>query len=154
MFRETSQYFVVGSPLLADGVYKLINRNSGKALSTGAGNGANVDQRNSTGSNAQKWTLQNVGGNQYYLINVSNPRYLDVYGESTADGANVNVWDYTGKTNQIWIIEPVSGGYFTVKAAHSNKLLDVYQASTSNGANVVQWSSNGGFNQHWSFQAQ
>lgn len=154
LFREASQYFTVGSSNFANGTYKLINRNSGKALSTGTGNGSSVDQRNATGSTSQNWTLTNVGGNTYQVVNVANPRYLDVYGESMADGASITVWDYTAKNNQLWIIEPVAGasGYYTLKAVHSNKLLDVYQASTANGATVVQWGATGGFNQQWSIQ--
>jgi hypothetical protein len=154
LFRESSQYFLVGSTTLSNGTYKLINRNSGKALKAATGNGGNVTQATSTNHASLKWTLTNISGDHYRLVNVSNPRYLDVYGASTADGANVDVWDYTGGTNQIWIIEPVGGGYFTVKASHSNKLLDVYQSSTANGANVVQWSATGGVNQQWSFQEQ
>lgn len=156
VFQKESRDLPVGQPVLADGVYKLINRNSGKVLNVGSGRGANVDQRDSTGDINQKWTLKNIGGNRYHIINNGNPRYLDVSGISTDDGANVVVWDSTGNPNQIWIVEPVSSssGWFTVKAAHSNKLLEVYDASGDDGANVVQWTANGGLNQQWSFQAQ
>jgi hypothetical protein len=154
LFRENAQYFTVGTAVLANGTYKLINRNSGKVLSAASGNGGAVTQEGNSGSNTRKWTLTNVGGNTYQVRNVANPRYLDVYGESLADGASITVWDYTAKNNQLWIIEPVGGGYYSLKAVHSNKALDVYQASGANGAAVVQWGYNGGFNQHWTIQAQ
>ena len=151
LFRENSAEFVVGQPIIPAATYQIINRNSSLALHAGTGIGGNVDQVNLGGATSQQWVVQNLGGNVYNIINVSNPRYLDVYGVSTSDGANIEVWDYTGKDNQQWLIQTNADGYYTITSVHSGKLLDVYGASTSSGANVVQWTDNGGWNQQWSF---
>jgi hypothetical protein len=155
LFRETAQKFVVGAPVIANGTYRLINRNSGMALhATGTALGSLVEQRRvSNNSSNQKWVVTNIGGNQFYLTNVANPRYLDVYGVSYDNGADISCWDFTAKDNQKWIIQSIGGGYYTLAAAHSGKLLDVYGASKTSGAKVVQWDANGGANQQWSFQA-
>ena len=156
LFRETAQKFVVGAPVIANGTYRLINRNSGMALhATGTALGSLIEQRRlSNNSNNQKWVVTNIGGNQFYLTNVANPRYLDVYGVSYDNGADLSCWDFTAKDNQKWIIQSIGGGYYTLAAAHSGKLLDVYGAAKTSGAKVVQWAANGGLNQQWSFQAQ
>ncbi|BCX49831.1 beta-galactosidase [Haloferula helveola] len=154
VFREENQCFVAGAYDLPDGIYKLVNRNSGKALTAQDGLGGNVEQRMSVSDNAQKWRLKNLGGNRYHIMNVASSRYLDVYGDSFKDGANVAVWDATAKPNQEWTIEFVGSGFYTLRAAHSNRCLDVFEASNANGANVVQWTGNGGANQQWAFESQ
>jgi hypothetical protein len=154
IFRENSQVFVVGQPVVASGIYRIINRNSGLALHAESGLGGNVDQVTPGTATDQRWVVQNIGGDRYYISNVANPRYLDVSGgeEATGDGPDIVVWEANAKSNQKWIIQPASDGYFTIAAAHSGKLLDVYGASTASGGNVVQWTANGGFNQQWSFE--
>lgn len=151
LFRENDEKFMVGQPIIPTATYQIINRNSGMALNAGTGLGGNVDQVNTGISASQQWVVQNLGSNVYNIINVSNPRYLDVYGVSTSDGANIEVWDYTGKDNQKWIIQSLGGGYYSLTAMHSGKVLDVYGQSLASGANVDQWSWNGGWNQQWSF---
>jgi alpha-L-fucosidase len=140
-------------PPIANGTYKLTAKHSGKALfATGTTNGSAVQQKTATGASSFKWTLQNVGGNQYTIKSVASGRFLDVYGVSMADGANIVVWDGTGSNNQKWTIQSVGGGYYTLTAVHSGKAMDVYQASTANGASVLQWTLSGSPNQQWTIQ--
>jgi galactan endo-1,6-beta-galactosidase len=141
---------------IADGTYKIINRNSGLALdvaASGTANGANVDQATYTGGDNQLWTVTNLGGDQYSIIGVGSGKSLDVTGSSTADGANIEIWTYSGSTNQTWTFAATSGGYYTITSVLSGKLLDVVGRSTASGANVDQWKSNGGNNQQWILQA-
>jgi len=140
-------------PPVADGTYKITARHSGKALwPSGSANGSYVQQKTASGSPVFKWTLQNIGGNQYRIMNVGTGRYLGVWGVSTADGANTIIWDGSNSNDQKWTIQAIGGGYFNITNVNSGKLLDVYQASTANGANVVQWSATGGTNQQWTIQ--
>ena len=141
---------------IANGTYKIINRNSGLALDVadnGTANGANVDQATYTAGNNQRWTVTNLGGGQYSIIGVGSGKSLDVTGGSTANGANIAIWTYSGSTNQIWTFAATSGGYFTITSVRSGKVLDVVGRSTASGANVDQWTSNGGTNQQWILQA-
>lgn len=140
-------------PPIADGTYKITARHSSKALwPSGSTNGSQVQQKTATGSSMYKWTLQNIGGDQYRIMNAGTGRYLGVWGVSTADGANVIIWDGSNSNDQRWTIQATGGGYFNITNVNSGKLLDVYQVSTANGANVVQWSATGGENQQWTIQ--
>lgn len=145
-----------GSGSVANGTYRIISRQSGKALDVyqqGTANGANVDQWSYNGGANQQWQVTNLGNGAYKIIGVQSGRALDVYNFG-GNGANVDIWDYNGGTNQQWILTPTSNGYYRLTPAHNTSLaLDVYGASTSDGANVDVWTWNGGNNQQWTFQA-
>ncbi|MEK3916579.1 RICIN domain-containing protein [Paenibacillus sp. FSL H7-0331] len=53
---------------VGNGLFKIINVNSGKALEVASGNttnGAKVQQNDYTGAARQQWRIQPVGGGQY-----------------------------------------------------------------------------------------
>jgi galactan endo-1,6-beta-galactosidase len=142
--------------ILADGTYKIINRNSGKALDAagqGITNGTPVDQFTYNATANQKWTVTNLGNGQYSIADVQSGRLLDVTGASTANGVLVDTWASNGGSNQKWTIAATSGGYYSVESVKSGKALDVVGGATTNGAPVDQWTYTGGANQQWEFQA-
>jgi galactan endo-1,6-beta-galactosidase len=142
--------------ILADGTYKIINRNSGKALDAfgqGITNGTPVDQFTYNATSNQKWTVTNLGNGQYSIADVQSGRLLDVTGASTANGALVDTWASNGGSNQKWTIAATSGGYYSVESVKSGKALDVVGGAATNGAPVDQWTYTGGANQQWEFQA-
>jgi len=133
------------------GLYKIINRHSGKALEVyewSHANGGNVVQWTDHGGDNQLWRFVSVGNGYYQVINANSGRALEVYAWSTADGGNVVQWQNLNNYNQHWKLED-SGGYVQLKNRHSGKVLEVYQWSTANGANVVQWTDLDGANQQW-----
>jgi hypothetical protein len=141
---------------LANGTYKIINRNSGLALdATGQGtaDGTAIEQYTYNGGTNQRWTVTSLGGGQYKIVGVQSGKALDVYGQSTADGAAIKLYTDNGGSNQKWILTATSGGYFTLQGVQSSKLMEVVGQSTAPGALVDQWTGNGGTNQQWSFQA-
>ncbi len=136
--------------------YKIVNRNSGKALDVTNGStadGAAVVQNTYTGSNSQQWELINVGLNHYELVNRNSGKPLEIGGWSTADGALAEQWTYmgAGSYNQQWQKVDVGGGYFELLNTASNKPLEVFGWSTADGAAVGQWTLGGqyNFNQQW-----
>jgi len=140
---------------VANGIYRIVNRKSGKVLDVAnqsTANGANVQQWGWNGGNNQRWCITHLGNNQYKIIGVQSGKALDVNASSTADGANVQIWTYSGANNQRWTITATSGGYYSIRAVHSGKALDVAGQSTADGANVQQWSYWGGDNQQWKFE--
>jgi len=145
-------YITPGSGgILSGGTYKLINRNSGKALDvkeSSTANGADVIQWSAGSGNNQKWVITNMG-NGYKLINVNSQKALDVYNNSTAEGADVIQWTDSGQNNQRWNLIDLGNGYYNVVNVNSGKLLDVDRGSLADGGNVLQWSNNGGYNQQW-----
>jgi hypothetical protein len=141
---------------IANGTYKIINRNSGLALDAkgqNTTNGTPIQQYAYSGGSNQKWTVTSLGGGQYKITGVQSGKVLDVKGQSTADGAAIQLYTDNGGSNQKWVITPASGGYHTVQGLQSSKLMEVAGSSTSAGALVDQWSDNGGNNQQWAFQA-
>ena len=140
-------------PPLSSGTYKVINRNSSKAMwASGTANGSQVQQKTATRSSNFKWTVQDIGGGQYRITNVASGRALGVYGASTADGANIVIWDSNTSNDQKWTIQPLGGGYYTIYNVNSGKVAGILGGSTADGANVVQWTALGELNQQWSFQ--
>ena len=127
--------------------YKLLNRNSGKALAVNGGStadGATIVQSTDNGSASQQWQL--VGSS---LVNVGSGKALDNPGFSTNQGTQLVQWTSNGGTNQQWTLT-ASGGFYTLTNVFSGMLADVSGASTADGAPVIQWPSNGGTNQQWS----
>lgn len=143
------------SDLVSGGTYKLINRNSGKALDVykkSTANGGDVIQWSYNGGNNQKWIITDMG-NGYKLINVNSKMALDVNNSSTENGGDVIQWTDNGQNNQRWSIVNLGNGYYNLVNVNSGKLLDVDNKLTTDGANVLQWSNNGNYNQQWEIVA-
>lgn len=137
--------------IISGGTYKLINRNSQKALGVNAdstANDANVIQWEDNGKTSQQWKMVDTGSG-YKFINVNAGKALDVSNNSTENGGTVILWTDNGQTNQKWILTSTGDGYYTIQNVNSGKLLDVEKESTENGANVIQWVANNGYNQQW-----
>ena len=138
-------------PSKYEGTFKIINRQSSKALGINAdstSNGANVVQWTDNGKTSQQWIISNEGDG-YKIINVNANKALDVDNSSMADGGNVLIWSDNGQLNQRWDIMEVGGDYVTIQNVNSGKMLDVDNGSMNDGGNVLQWSSSGNNNQQW-----
>jgi hypothetical protein len=145
-----------GGGTLANGTYKIINRNSGKALDVykqSTTNSAPVDQYSYWGGSCQKWTVTQLGNGQYSVIGVGSGKALDVYNRSTANSAPIDIYAYSGDNCQKWIITATSGGYYKVIGVGSGLALEVFNQSTADSALVDQYSYFGGNSQQWAFQA-
>ncbi len=144
-----------GGPI-PDGTYKIVNRNSGKALDAsghGTTNGTPIIQWTYGGGANQKWTIFHLGSNQYKIVGVESGGALDVTGVSTADGARVQLWNYGGGSNQKWTLSATTGGYYSALAVHSGKAMNVAGSVLTDGAFIEQWSYGGWLSQQWGFQA-
>lgn len=141
---------------LANGVYRITARHSGKSLDVAGfsqADGGNVQQYTYSGNDNQRWTVTSLGGGAYSIRAVHSGKALDLSGSSTADGADINQWTYSGGNNQRWKIETVSSGYYRIVSVSSNKCIDVVGASTADGAAINQWTCNtNSTNQQFQFQ--
>lgn len=136
--------------------YKIINRNSGKALdvaSKSTTDGANVQQWSYSGGDNQLFKFESTDSGYYKIIAKHSGKVLDVASKGTADGANVQQWTSNGGTNQQWKLVDLGSGYYRIEARHSGKALEVAAKSTADGGNVQQWSYNSGNNQQWQIVA-
>lgn len=156
LLRPVLQPYVGGNPVIANGTYKILNRNSGLALdATGqlTGNGTLIQQYPYGSTNNQKWTISSLGNGQYKILGLQSGRSLDVTGQSTADGTALELYDYNGGDNQKWNIFPTSGGYYVIQSVQSGKPIEVAGQSTVSGAPVDLYLNNDGNHQQWIFQA-
>ena len=140
---------------IANGTYKIVNRNSNPQVLQLGPDGKYTVQNNYAGLASQKWTVTYVGNGIYSILESGSQNSLDVDTGSNAKGTLIDIYPYgSTKTNQQWMIEPSgTSGYYTISSAQSGMVLDVVGASTGTGAGIEQWPSNGGANQQWSFQA-
>lgn len=146
-----------GGGIIANGIYKIVARHSGKALEVagfGTANGSNVQQWGYAWGENQRWMVTHLGNNQYSIVGAESAKALDVSGWGTSNGTNVHIWTYGGGANQKWTITATSGGYYRLTPTHATSMcLDVNGVSSADGANVQIWTYGGGNNQQWSFQA-
>ncbi|MBM7843219.1 pectinesterase family protein [Herpetosiphon giganteus] len=134
------------------GYFKLINRQSGKALDVAAkstSNGGNVQQWADNGGANQQWQIVDVGSGFKKIINRHSGLALEVAAGSKASGANVQQWSYGGTAHQQWQVLDAGGGYIYVVNRNSQQALDVAAGSGADGANVQQWGYAGGAWQQW-----
>lgn len=138
-----------------DGVYYLKNANSGKYLdvvNASSANGANIQQYQFNGCNAQKFKLVN-DGNGYYSMLTACSNYksgVDVSGWGTANGTNIQQWAYHGGDCQKFQFVK-SGDAYIIKTKMSNcySCIEVYAWGKNNSCNVSQWEYLDGKNQLW-----
>ncbi|KAG4088722.1 hypothetical protein H8356DRAFT_1056260 [Neocallimastix lanati (nom. inval.)] len=147
---EVEESNEVPTIIIPDGTYRIINRNSGKALSVvndSKNNAASVVQYTYTGKSSQQWKIVEDGG--YSFTNVNSNKVLDMNGASLEDGGNAIIWPDIAGPNQRWSIENAGDGYVYIINFNSNKVLDVANVSKEEGGNVHQWTITNGANQQW-----
>jgi len=146
-----------GGGIIANGIYKIVARHSGKALEVsafGRTDGSNVQQWSYVYGENQKWMVTHLGNNVYSIVGAQSGKALDVTGAGTTNGTNVEIWTNNSSANQKWTISATDSGYYRLTPTNATAMcLDVNGASTSDGANVQIWTYGGGTNQQWTFQA-
>ena len=134
---------------LGNGVYSIINTNSGMSLDVAdanRGNAINVQQMPYVNNDAQHWYIKDNGDGSYGIISRCGGRKLDMSGGKTASGTNVQMYNRNDADAQKWIFKkpPVdvkldpNGGYWrsdnstTVKtiSAEVNKSTSLSSAGT------------------------
>ena len=140
-----------------NGTYKIVARQSGKALDAngfGTSNGTQIQQWSYVGGANQKWTVTGIGNGDYKIIGVQSGKSLDINAGSTANGTKVQLWDYWGGAMQTFKFAATDGGNYRITPnSATGSCLDVEGGSTANGARVWLWQWLGGANQQWSLQA-
>ncbi len=136
------------------GWYKIISKNSGKALDVERGeseNGKNVLQYMYHDAENQQWTIEKQQNGYFTIKNRKTDKVLTVEEFSTELGGNVHQWEYIGNTNQEWSIIP-AGDYYKIKNRNSGYLLTVANVSMDDNANVEQYQDENGNAQLWKIE--
>lgn len=141
---------VVPEGNIAEGVYRIICRRTGKALAPSDGEVAQftVDTENSE----QLWEIAHVGGGQYTITNVSNGLQLAVENESYDNLAKIVTEKYQCRNSQKFAFLNVDDGIYRIVAAHASKSLDVLNMSNDDGASIIQFRYDVNNNQQWKLE--
>lgn len=141
------------APMVSATYYKIINRNSGKALVVQ--NAALTDTAPLIQwpyvdpTTNDEWRFVDAGDGFVAIVNRGSGRVVDVTGASTTQGTPLIQFTDRGATNQQWQILDVGGGFSRIVNRGSGMDADVSNASLDDGAQVIQFPSHGGANQQW-----
>ena len=146
-----------------DGKYKIVNKKTGKVLSTRNGGLSNAVRVCLYGEGAvgnQEWEVHpvptNVGGDYsyHYITNAntsSNTFYLDDLDWNLHEKQEVILYPGGGSGCEQWHVRYVGDGYFSIINRHSGLCLEVLDGNTSDGASVVQMMVDESDEQLWKF---
>lgn len=141
----------------ADGLYQIVNRQSGKALAVPDANAKNSMQLvQKDKAAAGVWKLWKQEDGTWSMANAENGNCVDLTADGgiTSNGVPVIQYGYHGGTNQRWYLVPTDGGAFKIMSALSGKSLCVKDASLEENASVIQWTygnDNADTNDEWMF---
>ena len=115
-----AQYFTLEK---SGSSYRIKNTHSGRYLTAdGSSSGANVTQRTSSSSNAQKWNAVIADGGRVGFVGVGSGMALDVKDASKANGANVQIATPSQGPGQAWkLIKSNSAPYTGYQLRAVNK---------------------------------
>jgi serine/threonine protein kinase/regulation of enolase protein 1 (concanavalin A-like superfamily) len=149
---EFAEFEKQAALLPPEGVYKLVNRKSGRSLdvaSRGMDDSANVQQHDYVGAGNQHWALVPLGAGIYKIVAQHSGKVLDVANSEVGDGANVQQFSSNETDAQRWRLTSLGSGAFKLTSVNSGKVLGVFGGATEDGANVVQWTDTGAEDQQW-----
>ncbi|GAA5126452.1 RICIN domain-containing protein [Luteolibacter yonseiensis] len=127
---------------LADGTYKIINRNSGQALYAlggGTANGTKVVQYPYNGTTSAQWTLTSIGNGQYKLIGVASGRSINVTNNSWNSGVAVQLWSYQDTANDQITLVDSGDGYYTPVFVKSGLPMQVSTSTSTFPNGALAW---------------
>lgn len=146
-----------------DGLYKIVNKKSGKVLSTRGGglfDAVRIAQYGEGAVNNQEWSVRpvhlTVGGDySYHFITNANTSgntyYLDDLDWSLHERQEVIAYPGGGSGCEQWHLRYVGDGYYTIINRHSGLCLEVLDGNTADGAGVVQMMVDESDAQLWKF---
>ena len=109
-------------------------------------NGANVQQYEANGTEAQQWIIQKYEDG-YCIASKLSGQYLDIAGGKTANGTNVQMYDGNGGSAQIFYIEEtqiINNSVYEIRPkADTNKSFDIPNATQEENTQIQIWDSNG-----------
>ena len=135
--------------------YRIINKNSGTALSVYQGATANNSQADIyelVNQPDQLWHVEDAGGGQYHLKNDKSGRVLSLLGGQTTNGTVAMVYDDVGATDQGWSIEALPDGFYRlVNQRRPPGVLSIAGSQTGNETRAQLTDDAGHRDQAWSF---
>lgn len=148
-----------------DGYYTIVNKNSGKPMSTTANNivaGGNVFQGNQVNSDAQKWIISKSTNGTYSIFSKQSELCLDVSGGNTANGTNICEYTPNGTVSQKFFLIPeeniestqtLPDGEYNIKTAlNESKVIDIENESKNALVHTQIYDANNALSQRFQFE--
>ncbi len=132
------------------GVYEIVNQYTGECLDVVAAarnDGANLQAYPCNGTDAQTFTLTDMGNFEIELRALNSDKCVDVTAAEVKNGANVQQYSCNATNAQIWKMEVLDWSTLHIRlhAKNSQKCLDLDIGSN----NVQQWTCSNTDNQLW-----
>lgn len=156
---ESITTFVVGVSIstsdtqLADGIYELKAKHSGKFMSVSdisSANNANIEQSDYADADNLKFAVSKFG-KEYLIKPIYNDKVLSIAGASTSAGASLKQYQEYGDDSQRYFIESSDSEYYKISSVKSSLHLSVANGSTENRADIIQDEDNGSDHFLWEF---
>lgn len=138
----------VSSGPIANGAYKMLNRNSGLALEADTAANA-VEQSAYTGATNERWNLVHRGAGQYSITSVANGWSWNTFYDSNEEPLTLAPWGYDGHPDRRYIIAPADNGYFRVLVVDGGLSIEIEGASLASGTPAQQYEYLGASHQQW-----
>lgn len=164
-YNNSQQYDIVDVSASTPGVFRIMNVNSGKALSANSDDNG-VTQQPMRYLASQEWTFSDYNADGYLsIINRNTNQVLEIGGGDWGQpGATANVWDGYGNAWQQWRLVSPNGTQLTVQEIFTTgipcKIINRYSGLvleiggdasdlTQDGQPANQWYNSTGSNQLW-----
>lgn len=138
-----------------DGVYRIVNRNSGSAMQVDADGYVKqfaVDESN----DAQLWKIEDIGGGVYTVTSIATGKAMSIENDSYDLRALLTTSDYEGKFSQQFAFlcfedewDTYYNGYYRIAPYGSGLSLDVRLGNKEDGTDILQYTYNSGYHQQW-----
>ncbi|SPF02742.1 glycosyl hydrolase family 95 catalytic domain-containing protein [Streptomyces sp. MA5143a] len=141
---------------LLTGVFRLVNRRSGKVLDITDGSpldGATAILWPWTGGPNQQWRFEPNHDGSFRLVCVKSGKVLGSPGGSTVQGQVLEQWTDKAEAHQWWKLVPATSGYHRLLNVKSGLCADAENGATADRTRIIQWPANTGSNQEWQIVA-
>ena len=158
---------------VGNGLYEIVNVNSGKPFEAQGGsvsNGGAISQYASNGTCAQHWSVIDHGNGEYSFINSKSGKAVDVPGGNGVSGSALQIYTYNASDAQKWTLAPArtvrqelndlaasskglvkEGVEYAIGSVSERQVFDITGGSTNSGANLQLYTSNATKAQRWMF---
>ena len=158
---------------VGNGLYEIVNVNSGKPFEAQGGsvsNGGAISQYSSNGTCAQHWSVIDHGNGEYSFINSKSGKAVDVPGGNGVSGSALQIYTYNASDAQKWTLAPArtvrqelndlaasskglvkEGVEYAIGSVSERQVFDITGGSTNSGTNLQLYASNATKAQRWTF---
>ena len=158
---------------VGNGLYEIVNVNSGKPFEAQGGtvsNGGVISQYSSNGTSAQHWSVIDCGNGKYSFINSKSGKAIDVPGANGVSGSALQIYTYNGSDAQKWTLASArtvrqqlddlaasgrglvkEGKEYAIGSLSERQVFDIVSGSANSGANLQVYASNATPAQRWTF---